>query len=124
MKVVDSSGWLEYFSDGPNAKHFARAFSKPKQLVVPTISIYEVYKSLLRQKGESIALEISSVMRQGQVVDLDTSLAFEAAELGLIHQLPLADSIILCTAQKYDAELWTQDKDFKGLPGVRYFSKN
>ena len=56
------------------------------------------------------------------MVFLDNALAVDAACCGIEYKLPLADSIIYVTAQKYAAVLWTQDADFKGLDGVEYFS--
>lgn len=90
MNVVDSSAWLEYFADGPNAGFFAPAIEATERLIVPS------------------------------VVELDASLALSAARLGLESKLPLADSIVLATARRFDAVLWTQDGDFEGLPNVRY----
>ena len=117
--VVDSSGWLEYFADTERAPLFAAALEDIESLIVPVISIYEVFKKVLRERGEDAALQVSSMMQAGRVVDVDCSLAMEAARLGL----PMADSIIYATAMLQGAVLWTQDEHFKGLPNVRYFSK-
>lgn len=118
MKLVDSSGWLEYFADGPNAAAFARLVPDPDKLIVPTISIYEVYKTVLRQRGQADALQAVALMRQGQSVELTESVALLAAELSLAHKLPMADSVILATAQTHRAHVWTQDADFTGIEGV------
>ncbi len=123
MNVVDSSGWLEYFADGPNAAFFAAAVEKPAALVVPTISIYEVFKRVLQQRDHGAALQAVAVMRQGTVVELTETLAVSAARLSVTHGLPMADSIMLATAQAAAATLWTQDADFEGVPGVRYRAK-
>lgn len=123
MNVVDSSGWLEYFADGPNASFFAPAIEKPAHLVVPTISLYEVFKRVLQQRDHGAALQVVAVMRQGTVVELNEALAVSAARLSVAHGLPMADSIMLATAQASDAVLWTQDADFEGVPGVRYRAK-
>lgn len=120
MNVVDSSAWLEYFSDGPNAGFFAKPIENTKELLVPSLSLYEVYKRVLQQRGESDALQIVAVMQQGRLVDLDGSLALQAARLSKAHGLPLADSVMLATARAFDAVLWTQDADFKDLPGVQF----
>lgn len=124
MNVVDSSAWLAYFADEPNAKHFANAIEAPDLLIVPTITMLEVFKKVAQQRGESIALQYVAVMQQGRIVELSASLALLAASLGLRHKLPLADSIIYATAQQSNALLWTQDTDFEGLEGVRYFGKS
>lgn len=122
--VVDSSAWLEYFTNGPNAGVFAPAIEATAELVVPTISITEVFRWVLRERGESSALQITAVMQQGLVAELDAPLAVAAAQVGLRYKLPLADSIILATARSYDAVLWTQDVDFEGIPNVEYHPKS
>ena len=123
MNVVDSSGWLEYFADAPNAEHFATPILDTEHLLVPAISILEVFKRVCQQRDENAALAAVALMHQGTVVDLDGELALAAAKLGIDHKLPLADSVILASARRYDATLWTQVSDFQGLEGVRYFAK-
>jgi predicted nucleic acid-binding protein len=123
MNVVDSSGWLEYFADGPNADFFAPAIEHTRDLIIPTLNLYEVFKRVLQQKGESEALQAIAVMHQGIVVDLDASLALNAAQASVELDLPMADSIILATARAYKATLWTQDADFANIGGVRYIQK-
>lgn len=123
MNVVDSSGWLEYFADGPNADFFARPVSDLQQLIVPTLSIFEVFKRIAHQRGEGEAIQAVAVMQQGVVVELTASLALDAARLSLDEQLPMADSIMLTTARAYEAKLWTQDADFEDMEGVRYIRK-
>ncbi len=123
MNVVDSCGWLEYFADGPHAGFFADAIENIDELVVPSICIYEVFKRVAQQRSENDALRAVAMMRQGKVVDLDSSLSIHAARLGLQYKLPLSDSIIMTTAQINSAIVWTQDNDFKGLPDVRYIKK-
>ena len=120
MNVVDSSGWLEYFADGPNADFFAEPIEDTRRLYVPSLSLYEVFKRVLQQCGEGEALQAVTVMLQGRVVELDTTLALSAARLSIELRLPMADSIVLATARAYGAILWTQDVDFKDLDGVRY----
>jgi predicted nucleic acid-binding protein len=120
MNVVDSSGWLEYLADGPNAQFFATAVETTDDLVVPTISIYEVFKRLLVQRGEDEALEAAVAMQQARVEPLSTMLGLEAARLSAELGLPMADSIMLATARQHEAVLWTQDSDFEGLSGVKY----
>jgi predicted nucleic acid-binding protein len=123
MNVVDSSGWLEYLAEEPNANFFAPAIEHIEALVVPVISLYEVFKRVYQQRGEDDALKTVALMMQGQIVDLDTELALSAAKLSLDLSIPLADSMILATAQVYQATLWTQDEHFKGLAGVEYIAK-
>ncbi len=123
MNVVDSSGWLEYFADGPNADFFAPAVENLAELVVPSISTCEVFKRVLQQRDESDALQAAAVMQQGTVVDLDTAIALSAAKLSVELRLPVADSVMLATARVHNATLWTQDADFKDIEGVQYIEK-
>jgi predicted nucleic acid-binding protein len=123
VNVVDSSGWLEYFADASNAGFFAPAIEATSELVVPAITVYEVFKRVAQQRDESAALQAIAVLLRGRVVALDSSLALEAARLALHYRLPMADSIILATARLHEATLWTQDDDFVGIDGVQYKSK-
>ena len=120
MNVVDSSAWLEYFANGPNASFFAEPIEDIETLVVPTLILFEVFKRVLQQRDESTALEVAAVMQQGTVVELEATIALNAARLSVELGLPLADSVILATARQYGAELWTQDADFDGIDGVRF----
>ncbi len=123
MNVVDSSGWLEYFINGSNAGFFAPVIENAADVLVPTISLFEVFKRVLIDKNRDDALEAIALMKAGRMVDLDDSLALVAAELSYELKLPLADSIILATARANDATLWTQDVHFKGFEGVKYKEK-
>ena len=123
MNIVDSSGWLAYFADEPNAKHFLVPLSDSALLIVPTVTIYEVFKVILRESSENEALQAVVAMQKGRVIDLSASLAIAAARLSLEHQLPMADSIILATAQEFKAMIWTQDSDFKNVSKVKYYPK-
>ena len=124
MNVVDSSGWLEYFGQGSNGEFFAPVIEASDQLVVPSISIYEVYKRIVLQRDEEEALSAIGWMNLGLVVDLTQEIALTAADLSVEHKLPMADSIILATARANRAILWTQDEHFKGLPDVKFVEKN
>lgn len=123
MNIVDSSGWLAYFADGPNAKHFISPLNDTTSLVVPTVTIYEVFKVVRRESGENEALQAAVAMRRGTVVDLTAALAIAASKLSLEHNLPMADSIILATAKQFNATIWTQDSDFKNIDDVKYFPR-
>ena len=123
MNIVDSSGWLEYFTDGPYADNFSEALFDVDSLIVPTISLYEVFKVVLRERGEDEAIQAIALMQQGQCVDLTADIALFAAKLSLEHALPMAESIIYATGQLHEAIVWTLDEDFEGLVGVRYFGK-
>jgi predicted nucleic acid-binding protein len=117
--IVDSSGWLEYLADSKTAAFFAPAIENTGNLIVPVITIYEVFKKVLRERGEHEALQVASMMQGGQVVEVDSALVLDAAR----YPLPLADSLIYATALRHGATLWTQDEHFKDMPGVRYLPK-
>ena len=123
MKVVDASGWLEYFGEGANADLFAPAIEDVKALIVPTLSLYEVFKHVLQQRGEGKALQAVAMMMEGRVVELTAEIALAAARLAAEMGLPMADSVMLATARAYQAELWTQDADLEGKPTVRYIAR-
>ena len=123
MNLVDSSGWLEYFADEVNASFFAAAIEDAEHLIVPTISLYEVFKRVLQQRGEGPALQAGALMEHGQVIDLNASIALLGAKLSHELKLPMADALILATARSHEATLWTQDEDFSALGGVRYITK-
>ncbi len=121
--VVDSSAWLSYFADDANAKKFSKPIEDIANLIVPSITITEVFKVVLRQSSEDNALQAIAHMEQGKVVSLNSALAINAAKYGIELKLPLADSIIYATGKKFDALIWTQDDDFEGLDGVEFLSK-
>jgi len=123
MNIVDSSGWLTFFADEPNAKHFFIPLKDTASLVVPAVTIYEVFKVVLRESNENKALQAAVAMQKGKVIDLTAKLAIDASKLSLQYGLPMADSIILATAQLFNATIWTQDSDFKNISGVNYFPK-
>ena len=123
MNVVDSSACLEYFANGRNAGYFAPPIEAVGELLVPTICLLEVFRRVLQQRGESASLQAAAQMQQGQVVDLDATLALTAAHLDVEAKLPLAGSVVLATARHHDATLWTQDADFEQLSGVRFRAK-
>ncbi|MBI3243230.1 MAG: type II toxin-antitoxin system VapC family toxin [Chloroflexi bacterium] len=123
MNVVDSSGWLEYLAEEPNADFFAPAIENTAELIVPSISVYEVFKRISQQRDEHTALQATALMMQGQVIPLDISIALSAAKTSVALSLPMADSVILATARAFGATLWTQDEHFKSVEGVRYIAK-
>jgi toxin FitB len=124
MNVVDSSGWLEYFSGNKNANAFAPAITATDTLLVPTICLYEVFKRLLSQRGEEAALQAIGIMSLGTLTDLTREIAVDAAHISIEFNIAMADSIILATTRAYQAVLWTQDADFEGMEGVNYIGKN
>jgi len=123
MNIVDSSGWLAYFADEPHAQRFQKLVTDSDSLIVPTITLYEVFKVVLRESGKNEALHAIAAMKKGKVVDLTLSIALAASKISLEYKLPMADSIILATARQFDAVIWTLDSDFRNIKGVKYFSK-
>lgn len=123
MNVVDSSGWLEYFAEGENAGFFAAAIEDTENLLVPVICLYEVFKRVTQQRGLSAAQTNIGDMYAGRVIDMDASIALNAAQISIELKLPMADSLILATARAHNATVWTQDEHFKDIPGVRYIKK-
>jgi predicted nucleic acid-binding protein len=121
--VVDSSGWIEVFTDGPQANRFLAVLEHDERLVVPAISLFEVFKWVLRDHSEAQAIQAVAAMQRGKVVDLDSRLAMAAAQLSHTLRLPMADSIILATARSLKARLYTMDADFRGLKDVEYIQK-
>ncbi len=123
MNIVDSSGWIEYFTDGANAEFFAVPIQDENKLLTPTICLYEVFKRVLTQFGEERALDAAGSMSVGEIVDLNRQIAIEAAAISVDLKLAMADSIILATTRAHSATLWTQDAHFKDIEGVQYIEK-
>jgi predicted nucleic acid-binding protein len=123
VNLVDSSAWLEYFADGPNAAFFAPVIEKPGDLIVPTIVVFEVYKRIRQQRDRRVALEAVATLRAGRIIDLTLTLAIAAGAISHSEKLPLADSIILATARAENAVIWTQDADFERITGVKFRAK-
>lgn len=121
MKVLlDSSGWIEFFTGGPLAERYAVYLTSRYQLITPTIVLYEVYKKIKRERGEETALLFAGRLSATQVVQLTESIALLAADLSLRHGLAMADAIVYATAKDQEAEVVTSDADLKDLPGVVY----
>ena len=123
MNLVDSSGWLEYFTDGKNAGYFVPVIENTSELIVSVINLYEVYKKILSEKDDNAAIQAVALMQQPDVVDVTEPISILAARLSIDLKIPMADSIIYATAKIYNAIIWTQDSDFKNLEGVKYFRK-
>lgn len=123
MNLVDSSGWLEYFEDGPNADFFAPAIEDTETLIVSPINLYEVFKRIAQQRGEGDALQAVAVMLQGKLVEVSQELALDAAKTSVDYQLPVADSLLLATSLAQEAVFWTEDEHFQKIEGVRYIKK-
>jgi predicted nucleic acid-binding protein len=123
VNIVDSSLWLEYFAGNTVGTQVSAIIKDVDSLYVPTITIYEVFKKLLYEKTETDALIATAHMMQGTIIDLNIELSLLAAKISKNYQIPMADSIVYATNQKYNCTLWTQDKHFAGLESVQYFEK-
>ena len=123
LQVVDSSGWIEVLTNGPQADRFLEVLDDEKSLLVPSITVFEVFKWVLREHSEAQAIQAIAVMQRGKIVDLDASIAIAAAQLSHAQRLPMADSIILTTARQHQARLYSMDADFKGLADVELILK-
>jgi predicted nucleic acid-binding protein len=123
MNVVDSSGWIEFFTDSPNADYFEKVIQAASELIVPTIVIFEVARVATRVRGGEFAVECVAAMTTGKVVDLNVALATAAADLAHAQKLAMADAIILATARQFGATVWTQDVDLKHFGDVRFREK-
>lgn len=120
MNVVDTSGWLEYFSGGANSAVFAEPIAKTEQLIVPVICVYEIAKVILRESSEDNLMQALAAIQKAKIEPLSASLSLTAAKISLEHKLAMADSIIYATAKQHNAVVWTQDADFQHLDNVRY----
>ena len=121
MKVLlDSSGWIEFFTGGPLADRYATYVTPRYAIVTPTIVLYEVYKKIKRERGEEMALLFSGRLHATEVVQLTESIAYLAADASLRHGLAMADAIVYATGRDQNAEVVMSDADLKDLPGVVY----
>jgi toxin FitB len=120
MNLVDTSGWIEYFFDGPNASFFSAPIEAIGELVVPTVCLFEVFKKISHVADQSRALRAIAQMRQARVVDLTADIALRVSLVSVQHRLPMADSLIYATAKTVGATVWTQDEHFRGLPEVHF----
>lgn len=120
MNLVDTSGWIEYFFSGPNVSYFSKPIEQTDSLLIPVICLYEVFKKINIVADETRALRAIAQMKQGNIADLTENIALDASLISIRHKLPMADSMIYATARAHEALIWTQDEDFKNLPGVNY----
>jgi predicted nucleic acid-binding protein len=123
LKVIDSSGWLEFFTDGPLADEYADHLKDLSQIVTPMIVLYEVYKRVKRERGEDEALIAVAQLRKTQIVALTDTIALRAADLSLEYKLAMADAMVYATGLLRDMVVVSSDDDFKDLPGVIYLPK-
>jgi predicted nucleic acid-binding protein len=123
MNIVDSSFWIEYFAGTDAGNTVSKIIENTNDLIIPSITLYEVFKKLLLETSEDDALLCMAHMKQGKIINLNDELAFSAANLSIEFKLPMADSIIYATTVKYNCILWTQDHHFSNLDSVKFFEK-
>ena len=121
MNLVDSSGWIEFFRDGPYASYFLEALRDMDEVIVPTLCFYEVFSYVMKDMSDGAALQVVAFMQQARAVDMTDSVAVLAARLSAKHKIPLSPGVILATAQLNNAVIWTQDSFIKDFPGVKYY---
>ena len=117
--VVDSSIWIEIFSDGPHCRRCESELAKHELIRVPALVIFEVYRKLRQHVSEEEALEVTAFLRKHEVLDLNCEVALAAADLSLQYKLPMADSIVLAHATALSDQLLTLDNDFSGIPEAK-----
>lgn len=124
MIVIDSFGWIEYFTDGPLADDYEKYLNKPEEIITPSIVVYEVYKKIRRERGQRDALIALDQMKKTKIIPLDDALAAKAADTSLTHGLAMADSIVYTTGLEHKARVITSDADLKDLPEVIFLPSN
>jgi len=123
MVIVDSCGWLEWFTEGTLADEYRKYLADPENLLMPAIILYEVYKILKREIGEEKALLAVGYMKNSSVIPLDETLALAAADIAVQENLSMADAIIIATARANSCKIVTSDSDLKDHANVQYIAK-
>lgn len=123
MTLVDSSGWLEYFTNGPLAGAYAQHLKAPERVMTPTVVLYEVYKVVKRERSEEEALTAAAQLGKTRIVPLTEAIALTAADVSLTYRLVMADAMVYATALTEGAKLVTSDADLAALPDVLYLKK-
>jgi predicted nucleic acid-binding protein len=118
MIIIDSCGWIEFLVDGENAAEYEQYFQDSESIATPTIVIYEVYKKVLRERGEESAVIVAAQMDNTRVIELSERLSLLAAKLSIAHRLPMADAIVYATAKASECQVVTSDKHFVDLDDV------
>jgi toxin FitB len=124
VNIVDSSGWIEYFTAGKNGPLFRKVILQNDNLIVPAISIYEVHKRLSQLTPTDTVNECIAVMQKARVINLTPERAIAASLIATQHQLAMADAMMYAIALEFDALFWTQDVDYKGLTNIEFHAKN
>jgi len=124
MNIVDASGWIEYFADGPDAAFVAQTLQETDTLLVPTVTILEVFGHVCRDHGESAALQAAAAMQQGQVISLDTPGALDAGRLSVEHGVSASAGAVLAAARQHSATVWSLDEGVRHVKGVRFRARS
>ena len=124
MNIVDASGWIEFFLAGANGPTFKPVIENTRELLVPSVNMYEVHRVLSRKLPVELRDMCLEVMRRAPVIELNDERAIAASQLSLKHGLAMADAAMYAIALEHKAVLWTQDADYQGLKGVKYFPKD
>ncbi len=123
MIIVDSCGWLEWFTDGELANQYKEYIANPENTLMPVIILYEVYKILKREVGEEKALIAVGYMQRSSIIAFDDTLALAAADIALSENLAMADAIIVATSRSHNCKIITSDADLKNQINVDYIPK-
>ncbi len=123
MIIVDSCGWLEWFTDGKLADQYKEYIASPDNILMPAIILYEVYKILKREVGEDKALLAAGYMKKSTIIPLDGDLALVAADVALQEKLAMADAIIVAISRVHNCKIISSDADLKGQSTVNYIPK-
>lgn len=118
MLLVDSSGWIEFFTDSPKAIKYSKHLKDLNRIITPTIILYEVYKKIKMERSEEDALIAIALINRTNIIPLNESIALLAADISLTHSLPMADAIVYATALEKNCKIVTSDTHFKGLDSV------
>ena len=124
MIIVDSCGWLEWFTDGELANKYRQYLADRENLLMPAIILYEVYKILKREVNEEKALLAVGYMKNSPVIPLDETLALSAADIALQENLAMADAIVVATSRLHNCTIISSDSDLKNQPNVSFVQKN
>jgi predicted nucleic acid-binding protein len=124
MNIVDASGWIEFFLAGRNGPVFRPIIEDEANLLVTSISVYEVHRVLSRKLPEELRDTCVMLMRRLPIIDLTDARAIAAANVSIEYKLAMADAAMYAMAMEHQAVLWTQDADYQGLSGVQYVAKH
>lgn len=118
-KVLDAHGLLVFLEreDGYQniADIFLEAADKKKNVLMSTVNFGEIYYIVLREQGEKKAREVETIIEALpiEIIDVDISMAKQAAFFKAFKKLSYADCFSAALAKINKAELITGDNEFK-----------